>query len=245
MREHLPGERRSQRDERRENVDVVLARSRSSAIARPTSLKFTRIAGGTAFVPNPGLLCCAWSVEAVGDHLSDVEARRLATTGAITISSGRSGDGRRRSTPPRRSCVKKRPLTLATGKARPGDPDSRRAIRGQGRARPAPSAGRDVAHVGEAARSLASASGRSSGCPLPEAAVDRDEEVRGVGRGQERRERRLGAPGGGEAPEAEAADQPDQDDEGEVAAPSGARRWRGTGSARHRAHVRSRTPILP
>ena len=53
-------------------------------------------------------------------------------------------------------------------------------------------------------------------------------------------ERGLGAPGGGQAPEAETPDQAHQDDQREVARASGGETRLADGSARHRAHVRSR-----
>ena len=49
------------------------------------------------------------------------------------------------------------------------------------------------------------------------AACRLDHEIRGIGRGKERRERRRGPTGGGERPEGDAADEADEEDEHEIA----------------------------
>ena len=71
--------------------------------ARPTSLRLTRRAGGTAFVPNPGLRLLSVGVEAVGNDLAHVKPEELGGDGATTISPARCGRGHSTLGHPKRS----------------------------------------------------------------------------------------------------------------------------------------------
>ncbi len=215
LRQRLPGEGRGQRDERGQRVDVVLddlraQRGQTDELHVDPQCRWHRLG------PELRQVLLVIRIEPERDHLPDVEPEKLGHDGRHDDLVG-TLRGRQPSLVQHHAVLgEEEPVDAGHRIRQSRHPDSRGAVASEGSAG-GDEAGGDVPDPGQP--------GNLTGerRPVVDGAVpriDRYLEVRRVRRGQEDRERRLGAPRRGQAAQAQATDQAEEDNEGEVAGPA-------------------------
>jgi hypothetical protein len=217
--QYLSDQGRRQDDECRDTIDVILDDLRAQRrkpyqfCIEPDRRRYTRGA-------NSRFLFLCLRIDAIGDRLAHVEAKLMRRERGHHDFVGFCGI----SHPALRHCdsilIKKEAVDTRDRVSQRGRCQSRRTVGPQ-------RCGREqyprlhVAHIGQV-RNLVGQPGRIVGVGrrvVCVGSVDRDDQVRWVGAGQERAEGRLGAASRGEASHGHSADQPYEEDDGQIGTP--------------------------